>query len=194
MKNIFAKAFKSVFWTLIIGATVIIVVSAIAIIGFIIYFSTSSDMPKPEVKYGEFPCKLVYELNGKQETIEDIIVCEFNGYKLIGENGRYRQWKTHLKSGNERLTLLDLRSSKEVNEFEQTMLELYFYYGNAEYYMNDIGDRQRNAQELDRVSYHYQTTDGTIGGSSLKAEEAYEKYKIKLISWEAALPIENTFK
>lgn len=100
-----------------------------------------------------------------------------------------------MKSGNERLTLLDLQPLGEVNEFGQTMLGLYFYYGNAEYYMDDIDDNsKRSAQGLNRISYHYQNKDGTTGGSSYKADVAYEKYKIRLISWECTPPIENKFQ
>ena len=35
--------------------------------------------------------------------------------------------------------------------------------------------------------------DGTIGGGAYKAAEAYEKFKIRLISWECAPLIENKF-
>lgn len=180
----------------IIGGIVLI---GLLYLGFIFFAAFGGlnfliSVPKPEITYGEFPFKLTYELNGEIKTIEDTIICEFDGFEVLGEAGKYRKWKTSLKSGNERLTLLDLRPSKEVNEFGQTILELYFYYGNAEYYMGDTGDRQRDAQGLDRVSYHYQNKDGTTGGSSYKADVSYEKYKIRLISWEAAPPIQNSFK
>ena len=152
-------------------------------------------VPKPEVTHGEFPFQLTYEINGETKVIEDTIVCEFDGFIVEGENGKYRKWKTSLNNGNERLTLLDLRPLNEINEFGQTMLELSFYYGNAEYYMGDVdNNRQRGAQGLGRVSYHYQNTDGTTGGSGYGADVAYEKYKIRLINWECAPPIENTFR
>ena len=44
------------------------------------------------------------------------------------------------------------------------------------------------------VEYKYRTEDGSIGGSVYSDEEAMEKYKIRMISWEAAPPIENKFK
>lgn len=34
---------------------------------------------KPEVTYGEFPFELVYEYNGEQFTINETIVCEYEG-------------------------------------------------------------------------------------------------------------------
>ena len=156
-------------------------------------FNFLLNVPEPEIKYGEFPCALAYEVDGEIKTIEDIIVCEFDGFKVVGEAGKYRKWKTYLKSGNEDMTLLDLRPLNEKNEFGHTMLEFFFSYGNAEYYM---GDTQRKSipHIADYVEYKYQTVDGNIGGSAYSNEEAYEKYKIRLISWEAAPPIENEFK
>ena len=85
-------------------------------------------VPRPEITYGEFPFTLTYELDGEIKTIEDTIICEFDGFEAIGESGKYRKWKTYLKSGNERLTLLDLRPLGEVNQFGQTILELFFSY------------------------------------------------------------------
>ena len=65
------------------------------------------DPPKPEITYAEFPFCLTYELNGEVIVIEDTIICEFDGYVVEGENGKYRAWSSRLKSGNERITLLD---------------------------------------------------------------------------------------
>ena len=52
----------------------------------------------------------------------------------------------------------------------------------------------REAQSFDWVDYKYKTKDGKIGGSGYKADEAFKKYKIRLVSWECAPPIENNFK
>ncbi len=151
-------------------------------------------VPKPEITYGEFPFKLTYELNGEIKTIEDIVICEFDGFEVIGEAGKYRKWKTSLKSGNERVTLLDLRPLKEVNEFGQRMLEMFFSYGSGEYYMGDEQRYSLKPEIRDYIEYEYKNADGTTGGSSYKADVAYEKYKIRLISWDTAPPIQNNFK
>lgn len=157
--------------------------------------SISPNPPKPEIPYGEFPFTLTYELDGEIREIEDVIICEFDGFINRGTAGKSRKWNTALKSGSEQLTLLDLRSTKEENEFKQTILELYFYYGSGAYYMGDTENPfARKAQNFEWIDYKYQTTDGEIGSSGYKAEEAFEKYKIRLINWECAPPIENKFK
>ena len=151
--------------------------------------------PRPEITYGEFPFTLTYELNGEVKVISDTVICEFDGFHSLGSAGKYRKWKSYLKSGNERVTLLDLRPLDETNEFGQRMLELFFSPGSAEYYMDDeLGDKKSAGEISTWVEYLYQTTDGTIGGSAYKADEAWEKYKIRLISWESSPPIQNSFK
>ena len=157
-------------------------------------FAFMPNPPEPEIKYREFECELVYEIEGEITVIKDVIVCEFDGYKTRGAAGKRRQWKTYLKSGRERLTLLNLNSQNEINMFGQKLLELYFYYGNAEYYMGDEDEyRRRKEQEMDHINYLYQTNEGIIGSSSYSADEVWNKYSIRLISWECMPPIENTF-
>ena len=142
-------------------------------------------VPKPEITYGEFPCVLTYEVDGEIKVIEDVVVCEFDGFEAASEAGKYRKWKTYLKSGKDDMTLLDLRALNEENEFGHTMLEFFFSYGNAEYYMGDFDDgRAKKEQDFKWVEYKYKNDEGGIGGSAYKADEAYEKYKIRLISWE----------
>ena len=49
-----------------------------------LHMRLSPDPPMPEITYGEFPFRLVYELNGEQIVIEDIIICEFDGFGMGG--------------------------------------------------------------------------------------------------------------
>ena len=157
-------------------------------------FSFGPNPEKPEITYGEVPFKLVYEIDGETKVIEDTIICEFDGFVNRGTAGKVRRWKTTLKSGNEKLTLLNLRPLEATNELGQTILELYFYYGTAAYYMGDnTNPFARDAQGFDYVSYEFQTADGKTGKSGYEAEEAYEKFNIRLISWEVSEPIQNTF-
>jgi len=148
---------------------------------------------KPEIAYGEFDFRLTYELEGEIKVIEDTIICEFDGFKF-GADDKERKWKSHLKSGNAEITLLDLRE-KEVVDNRGRILELYFYWGDAQYYMDDNSyPYVKGAQDFKKVDYIYQMDDGAIRYESYSAEKAWEKFKIKLISWECDPPIENKFK
>lgn len=152
-------------------------------------------VPKPEITYGEFPFRLKYEINGKIETIEDTLVCEFDGFNVEGENGKYRKWKTSVKStGKDMITLYDLRKNNDFTDWGNQVLELCFDPGNGEYYMGDTGDRQRKGSLGTWIDYLYLSESGKTGYSAFKPDEAWEKYNIKIISWEIADPIQNNFK
>lgn len=184
---------KKVFAIITIGVGIIVLLFVFIVSGAIFMFNPNP--PIPEIQYGEFPFTLTYELDGEVKVVKDTVICEFEGFVNRGSAGKARKWKTSLKSGKEQITLLDLRPFEEINEFGQTMLELYFYYGTAAYYMGDESNPfSRNAQDLGWVEYKYQTRDGKIGSSAYKADVAWEKYKIKLISWEPSQPIKNSFK
>jgi len=164
---------------------------------FIMFFvgiMTMPNPPTPEVKYAEFPFKLEYELNGEISVVEDILICEFDGFERLGTAGTYRRWNSYLKSENETILLLDVRPLEEVTERGTKILELYFSWGTAGYYMGDNSRNAGGAQSFSYISSKYQKVDGEVGYSAYLAEEAWEKYKIRLISWEIADPIENTFK
>ena len=155
-------------------------------------------VPRPTVTYGEFPFRLEYEVNGNTKVIEDIIICEFDGFEVWGESGKYRKWKTYLKSGTDkscsgRITLLNMRNLNEKDDFGNTILEFFFSYGNAEYLMGEEWHKSK-AEIHSYIEFLYQNEDGMVCGSSYNADIAYERFKIRLISWECAPPIENKFQ
>ena len=151
-----------------------------------------SPTPKPEITYGEFPITLTYEYNGELKTIEDTVICEFDGFGFNEAHGKFRKWETYLKSGNVDLVILDLRGSDAKDKYGNKILCFFFSFGNAEYYMGDTW-RKSYPQIRDYVEYKYEREDGTTGGSAYTADEALNKFGIKLISFENAQPIENKF-
>jgi len=161
--------------------------------------------PKPSVEMAEFHFELKYELNNEIIIISDKAICNFDGYNEKNESGQSRKWEfstsesISIKDDDEKDSLLvklkDLSAENEYDKFGRKILELYFYGGNGYHYMSDfLGDHNRDEQEFDYVSYRYRTAEGDVGHSSIPADEAYEKYKIRLIYWEASPPIENSFK
>lgn len=148
-------------------------------------------VPKPEITYGEFPIKLTYELDGEIIVIEDTVVCEFDGFEVLGEAGKYRKWKSHLKSGNTGLTMLRV-------EDEALTYEIFDSYGSPEYYMGDFTkskeEYEKSMFDNDYFSYVQRENGNVTGGRIISKEEAWEKYKIRVINVEYSQPIENTFK
>ncbi len=180
----------------------IVIATVIILIGILYLFVLSgaifmfnSNPSAPEVTYGEFPFRLVYEINREAKVIEDTILCEFDGFKNLGSAGNYRKWKIFMKStGKDMITLCDLRKNEDFTEWGNQVLELCFDPGNAEYYMGDVGSRVSEGSMGKWIDYLYLTPKGKEGYSAFGLDEAWEKYRIRIISWEVAPPIQNTFK
>ena len=142
---------------------------------FIIYMQYASmpDPPKPLITQGEFPFKLVYEINGEQKVVEDTVICKYDGIGMNEGQGKYRKWKSYIAGSGEPDVLLVVDGKRKV----------YCYVGSAEYYMDD--KEYPEPRPLTPRVY-------TVG--SYAPEELLAKYKIKLISWGFSDPIVNTVR
>ena len=65
----------------------------------------SSNPASPQITYSEFPICLEYEIEDRHFKVEDTLVCEFDGFGFDEGKGKFRKWKSYLKSGNTRITL-----------------------------------------------------------------------------------------
>lgn len=138
--------------------------------------------PRPEIKYGEFPFRLEYEINGQQKAIEDILICEFNGFGVDEGRGKYRKWTEKLASGEEMLILLKVNDSMVIS----------FHPGSAAYYMGDLEMSKNGGSSFPNALYDER--DGGITTSGIiEADELLSQYNIKLISWDYTPPISNDF-
>ena len=150
--------------------------------------------PKPEITYGEFPFRLVYEINGEKKVVEDTYVCEYAGIGMDEGQGKYRKWKQYLASGKELLILLEvdnpvaLRSNRKV-----VRQEIYYPIGGARYFMGDMKEDEKYTQILPNACYYEKYDDGSTSSGIIRANELLEKFKIKLISWDCSQPIKNIF-
>ena len=138
--------------------------------------------PKPKVTYGEFPFTLVYEINGEEKIIEDTLICKYDGVQWVGDFVyATRSWKESFKSGNKRIELLQI---------DETTVIYYPARNVASYYMGETTSGairySENAGIADpRDAYGYDW--------SISAEELLNNYNIRIISWEIAPPITNSF-
>jgi len=166
---------------IIIGIIVVIVIGLITLPWIIIAigFASLPNPPMPEIRYGEFPFRLVYELNGEQIVVEDTIICEFDGIGSNAAVGKHRKWKAHLaNSGGESVLLVSDDTRK-----------IYCYVGDAEYYMDD----ETHPEERPLTPRIYSVKLNKSDMSILSQEEILDKYNIKLLSWDFTEPIVNSF-
>lgn len=154
----------------------------------LIYFGLQSlpNPPRPEITHAEFPFKLVYEINEERKVIQDTIICEFDGVGMDEGQGKFRKWKQRLASGNMSGDFVIL---EKLNELEK----IGFYPGSADYYMNDSEWYKENNSSFPNA-WLVKNEKGDVSGEDyLKEDQLYEKYHIKLISWEPSPPIKNLF-
>ena len=174
---------------------IVAVILAISIILMlpVIFFNIAylfTPVARPEITYGEFPFIITYEVNGEIKKVEDAIVCEYDGIKNLGTAGKYRAWRSKLKSGNERVTLLRI-------EEENKICEITVSAGLPEYYMGDfIQDKTEYEKNMldDRYLGYIEWKNGKQTGISISKEEVYEKFKLKVREMDFSEPLENEFR
>lgn len=182
-------------WALIVGAIILVIVILVGVFYLMVLsgaiFMFNSNPPKPEITYGEFPISVKYEVNGEIKVIEDIVICEFDGFVSEGSNGKHRKWKARLKSGNERIVLLRV-------ENEDLTFEVSESYGQPDYYMGDLRYESNEAYEKkmsdDRYLGYTQWENGVQTGHSITKEEVWDDYRLKVIDVQYSPPIQNSFK
>ena len=141
--------------------------------------------PTPEIKYGEFPFKLTYEINGEEKIVEDTIICKFEGFGADEGRGKYRKWKMYLASDNKEDKVFLLNVDKTTN--------IFYTIGSAEYYMNDIVNGW-HVSDYSIVSFDaiFVKSNGLSG--TVRAIELLSEYGIRIISFSSSDPIINNFK
>lgn len=149
----------------------------------------------PQIQYGEFPIRLVYSINGETKVIEDTLICEFAGIGMNEGSGKYLKWSSRLASGESSILLLKLDSSTGIAYKDRITIkqEIYFDPGPAWYYMNDAAVGSNYEHSYTNASFKEEYQDGGGAEGIIEAEELFERFKIKLIKWEASPPIKNSF-
>ncbi len=148
----------------------------------VLSFSGCQNVSEPQIKEGEFPFEIVYEIDGKIVTINDVYVCEFDGFDWNEGVGKHRKWKGYIKSSGE----------KELILLEDGDLKFAVNIGSPEYYMNDP-----NCSYSENTPSIYYIKPNEFGGTTsgvLNIEPLLEQYKLKLVNWEFSEPLQNSFE
>jgi hypothetical protein len=174
----------------------LIIIGAVLIGLYIIYFITililsnfglfSEKALLPEITRGEFPFRLVYEINGEEIVVEDTIICEFDGVGYNKGVGNYRRWRSYLASnkkthGTSARLLIDETNS------------IYVTLGSAHYFMGEEGRYVPYTLNFHAFLVQRRLFDGE-NLTAISEDELLENYGIKLISFDPSLPIVNTFR
>ena len=140
-------------------------------------------MPIPEIKEGRFDFSVTYEINGEEKTYSGVYVCEYDGaYKTLA--GKGIDWKGYVENGEEKCVI-----PIQTNEDGIIYIDLYFV---PEYFM---GDPDAILYDVPAPAlYMIYHNDNPDESSYATEEEVIANYGIRIISYDYADPIENTFK
>lgn len=139
-------------------------------------------LPMPEIEEGRFEFSVTYEVNGEVKTYSGVYVCYLDGV-LVTLVGSGLEWRSYVENEEEE----DI--PVQVNDDGTVYINLGFY---PEYFMGDP-----NAEMYDAPSpnlYMIYHTDDPDELEITGEEDVIAEYGVRLISYEYAEPIENSFK
>jgi|LSQX01.1.fsa_nt_gb hypothetical protein len=149
--------------------------------------------PKPNVKHTEINFTLTYEIGEEAKTLNDTIICQFDGFAIDAGRGKTRKWKYHFKNKqNNEVFVFDTKNPS----FPKIVLENIDRYkivlgvASAEYFLAEPD--YKGAPELPSI----QVYDTEIGyyKDPTQSKEFLDEYSFRVISWYCDPPITNTFK
>ena len=169
---------------LIIGIVIISLASVISLLIFGPWIASfvQPTPPQPVIRYGEFPFKLEYEINGQVVVVEDTIICKYKGIDVTFGEGKFLKWEGYLASGKESAP------HDEVSLLIDGANQIYFRLGGPAWY---LGYMSVYYPGYGSPSFHA-WSPSSFG--IISTDDLWNKYNIRIISFEPSPPIENTFK
>ena len=149
--------------------------------------------PDPTVKEGEFDFSVTYEVDGKQETISSVYVCEFQEAGMLMD-GWYITWNAYIEDSEIEALFNDESYYGGIligtNEYGKVYLDLSL---DAGYLMAEPGKEHREYKPSIFIRYNEETAE-KLNTYEESDPAILESYGVKLISYECDAPIENTYK
>ena len=141
-------------------------------------------LPSPAIKTGEFDFSVTYEHDGELKTLSGVYACKYEGTARTIDSSIYRVWEGHFKDG----TLSEVVPICTTEDGGKIELVFLIY---PEYFMGEP-DYVIDFAPVARMSLSYYDSDNMCTEICEDAE-VIAGYGVKLISFEYAQPIENTF-
>ena len=145
--------------------------------------SCGLQVPRPEIKRGEFDFSVTYEWDGETHTVSGVYVCEYDGTSWALDGGYYRVWKSYIK-GDEMEDVIEIGTTADGGVLK---LELNFY---PEHFM---GDPHWNWLGVPEPTLRVDHADDEALSIVYGAEDIEATYGARIVSYYYAPPIENTF-
>lgn len=139
-------------------------------------------VPIPNIKEGRFDFSVTYEVAGEQKTYTGVYVCEYDGVSTTFL-GSSIQWTGYIENEEEEDVAI------QTNEDGTIYINFGFF---PEYFMGDPNAVYYEAPSPNLFMVYNDSTE--VMSHITSEEEEILQYGVKLISYEYAAPIENTFK
>ena len=162
------------------------ILAVIILTTMIMLFTTGCAVkyPVPEVKEGRFNFSVTYLINGEEKNYSGVYICKYEGIHvtLVGSS---RMWNGYIE-GTDNWGLIAIQ---DTNDDGVIYIDFGFY---PQYFMSDTEYNDQIPQPNLLVEYINEETGGISFLSD--EEEIFEKYGVKIISYDYAEPIENRFE
>ena len=146
--------------------------------------SCGLDVPRPEIKNGEFDFSVTYEYGGEQSTVSGVYVCEYAGLSWHLDGGYNRDWNGCVKNGE----VEEMLEIAKLDDGSELYLVLHLY---PEYFMGESIDGLWDKPEP-YLTIRACNEDGEVSFID-DADEVEELCGAKIIGYEYDEPIENSF-
>ena len=145
--------------------------------------SCGLDVPRPEIKEGEFHFSVTYEFNGEIKTISGIYVCEYGGVDLALDGGFHREWKGYIKD-NTTEDVIRLATAEDGGEIDLNLgFDPSHFMGDSHWGNEEPFTPMLTVKLVGEVGLYFESDSDIIA----------ETYGAKIISYEYDESIENRF-
>ncbi len=121
----------------------------------------------PDIKYAEIPFEISYEISGTKTVYSDVVVCTYEGWKVVNDTEKISVWSEKLKSNNPLAVIADFEDIKVCTE-----------YGTA---LDYIKENETDIPNFDFELFTYNEKTGIK--KYLSEDEACELFGIKNITF-----------
>ena len=163
----------------------IISLSLLVLLVVSLLVSCGSNVPRPEIKEGRFDYSVAYEMNGETKTVSGVYVCEFAGVDWSRDSGYTRDWNGYIEGGSadDRVELGTTEDGGKI------ILELGL---NAPYFMADPGFVGLETPAPMLIIDYINDETGEVRFIK-DADEIATGYGVKIVGYEYAAPVNNTY-
>ena len=155
---------------------------------------------KPSVKEGRFNFSVTYEVDGEQETVSGVFMCEFIEI-VFALDGSYIEWDSYIEDTGlsnrleENRGYLFLKTCDDGDIYLDLNLSAKYFMADPNYGSSNANTDTQVAGITPRLFIEYNDAKGEALGEWWSEDvSVLESYGVKVISYSYDAPIENIYK